>query len=521
MNIIIEPTNELWLYERDFFEFACQYLSRCKTDESKSFARDLLNNPESLAAKRQAQKALYNTQFEKQLSQTLTSHNVTILENSFPRFCLLSSGDYGVSYYKNHDNFLRDSRTKISGKSYLALCSVPSERIANLWNKLINKTDEVYTLEKVDMADKARIRKVYECDPSACMSPQYPNALIRETTGKLWPCDVLVNSDLQLWALVENESGDILARALSLDERRTRCRAENGSDADLLAELLDAKGVLFGNGALYGAKLTKIEYLGGFVALWIDKYESTSGSYRYDDLGDYLKIVDDYNGIAADSEGYVEANRTTCGDCGEYVSEEDTYWIEHSEITVCECCFNSSYVLAYRYADREIDSGNNYSITANVSDCTQTESGTYYLDGASGLVRIGSKWFSEYEDGDDIVYSEYENDYILAENATYCSYTEGWLNDCDIVELDYYDSRNGEKIAKHSDLYTGYELSNGNRVRVLDDCFEEFLEDCITNRWTTNRNKTDIAIVEACELLAYELLDNMADEFNLILCEVA
>lgn len=164
-----------------------------------------------------------------------------------------------------------------------------------------------------------------------------------------------------------------------------------------------------------------------------------------------VDIYEDYCVIDSSASGEYEANRheegfidltggkVTCDHCGDRVHPDDTYYVEGSDIYICECCWTNDTVQVMRGSYR-----NQYSATFLINDLPYHVveiSDIYYYD--SEVAYDYGYRFSDYDDEwyhvDDVVWVESENDWFNVDDIgsviLYDDVTEEYLLKKDYEEL--------------------------------------------------------------------------------------
>ena len=160
-----------------------------------------------------------------------------------------------------------------------------------------------------------------------------------------------------------------------------------------LISMLEAAG--FKEGDIGGCKLLLLHNEDGRIRLpYLD------GDMHVNVYSNYLE-VNCYGELRADSTDGLQRH-TECENCSDdIIHEEDEYYSEHAEQTLCECCFNETHV--------SVD-GETYHIESE--SITQLHNGEYILSGDAVYV----EYRDEYHAKGDTMYNSYTEEYQLKED---------------------------------------------------------------------------------------------------------
>lgn len=162
----------------------------------------------------------------------------------------------------------------------------------------------------------------------------------------------------------------IFVRTFALSSHGTG--AHGGEDTILTAWLID-NGYAKKRGWPCGTKIKKIGNDHNLTVPYID-----GENQGLDNRGDYLRITDSGEFTCRNTDGSAdESNRTSCDDCGDRISEDNSHWLgENIERSVCSCCIdNYVYIESVR-----THSGRRGGYYVNPNDTITTNDGNVYPD---------------------------------------------------------------------------------------------------------------------------------------------
>jgi len=167
------------------------------------------------------------------------------------------------------------------------------------------------------------IERVYKEGPRSCMVFAH-----NEHASSVHPCRIYGAGDLAI-AYLERD-GDITARVLCWPERHLYCRIY-GDETRLFAAL-ERRG--YTNGSLDGARLLMIPQGDGYVMPYLDR-----GGACFHSDGRHLQLTLNRGELEVHrTDGCTEEEGQECEDCGNHYPEEQMYWIEEADRTVCDNC---------------------------------------------------------------------------------------------------------------------------------------------------------------------------------------
>lgn len=280
------------------------------------------------------------------------------------------------------------------------------------------------------------IRVIAEGPSESCMSNgNYGND--NWFVGHVHPAAIYATPDIEIAYFEQN--GEVLARAVC--NRNTKKVARCYGDARRLLPALGALGYEQEERALSGCRIRKIcnQNGDGYIMAYVDAGIGSGGGALGYDSHDSNYFMLSSRGEESTYVGYehkgvtVDEDALVCDDCGEYTSEDDSYYIEHSSCTVCMDCFDRNYVRAIgqRYEENVhqddavyCESDDTYYITEYASDhdvyeCQQN--GRYYkLDDlvhtSRGLVHTNYVVKLDVDDGDGNHYA-HRNDVVMTHDG--------------------------------------------------------------------------------------------------------
>lgn len=205
-----------------------------------------------------------------------------------------------------------------------------ADEISALANKYVART-QPGTLKFAHTADE--IEQVYIKGPSSCMSH---SACGYESPYH--PVRVYAAGDL---AVAYIDRGGVTARALCWPEKKLYGRVYG--DAERLEPALSALG--YTQGHMNGARLVRDEFDDGrFVCPYIDAgLTGSAGGSNVEDCGDFLRIDDDGEMSADDTEGCCAAPGYCCDCCGDRFPRDSMSHVLN-EGDWCEACIENHAV---------------------------------------------------------------------------------------------------------------------------------------------------------------------------------
>jgi len=209
---------------------------------------------------------------------------------------------------------------------------------------------------------------------------------------------------------------------------------------DCIEERLALMGARTGHETSWiGAKLKRVEYDGGFIGPYLDLTPQALL-----DMDDHLEVSRMGEIDASVYQGVLGGHHTSCSQCNENLSEDEYWYSEHTGEHYCESCYYDEHV----YCDywQETVHQDQTIVCWRVGYGGQHESVQVYEgivnDGDTFIMCTDHEWWHV----DDVVYCEYEDEYISPDNideyftSDWCS--ELYPNDqmCNLV--------NGETVSK-------------------------------------------------------------------------
>ena len=233
---------------------------------------------------------------------------------------------------------------------------------------------------------------------------------------------------------------------------------------DCIEEQLAKMGARTGHDASWiGAKLRRVEYDGGYIGPYLDLTPQSLA-----DMCDYLEVsrrgeidASQYNGVLGD-------HHTTCCQCSERLSEDEYWYSEYTSEHYCESCYYDEHVYCDYWGETVHQ---DQTVTCwRVGYGGQHETVSVY----EGIVNDGDVFIectdNEYWHVDDVVYCEYEDEFISPDNID-DYFTSDWDSElypndqmCNLV--------NGETVSK-------YELDEDGNIwqKNKDDEWEPVQEE--------------------------------------------
>jgi hypothetical protein len=209
------------------------------------------------------------------------------------------------------------------------------------------------------------------------------------------------------------------------------------------------EGAGYTHGNFHGVHLDKVRYDGAgeydekYMMPYLDNGSGRRCDTYVEDAGDTLVVGS--NGVEAQQQsGYVDFdNQAQCDECSDRISEDEGYYIDSEEITVCEHCYNNNFVSALGRR------GNDVMIRA---DNAVEVDGNYYDP--------------DYLSDNDIYMCEASEEYYKLNDL--CSTSRGYVHEDACVSLDLEDS-DGNTFAHSDDTSTTHD----GRVIHEDDAVTE------------------------------------------------
>lgn len=213
-------------------------------------------------------------------------------------------------------------------KKYSEMTDPQIASISNLYRiEVLGNVDIRFARTREDIAS------VYVNGPSSCMSHSESGY---DTDG-IHPSEVYATPDISV-AYIVRDNGRITARAVCNEIRKYYSRIYG--DEQSLKPVLEALG--YTKGDLNGCSLLRLTNdNGNIIAPFLD------GEQGIIDKGNMLEIADDYDYIAGNTNGLLEAG-ARCDECGAFHHEDDLHYSEQHEMHICENCIEGSdWVYAY------------------------------------------------------------------------------------------------------------------------------------------------------------------------------
>jgi hypothetical protein len=354
-----------------------------------------------------------------------------------------------VAFIMNEADLLRDKQTSmkvgkflnkhvnklLKASGYDLLTEPQIAKLANIWRSQVNDAPELHFAEQTRKA----IATIYENGPSSCMAHDRDDY---ETEG-VHPTEVYATEDIKL-AYIKRDNR-IVARALInlISNKYTRIYG----DVDNMSNVLQAAGYFAGD--LTGCRLLKlITNSGQPIMPYLDGNRAI-----YDHSSDYWVVgnVDSaqcYEFEAEQTNGLGEDSGERCHCCENHYDEYDMVYVEDSGELLCQDCLSDHYIYS-EYDDRYVAHddavevvGHGYMSQSNnyIVECN----GSYYLEDEASehdIVEIDGDYYHI----NDCVYSEYHEDWLVADDAIYCPEND------DHVAVGYEVEINGINYINHSD----------------------------------------------------------------------
>jgi hypothetical protein len=296
-------------------------------------------------------------------------------------------------------------------------------------------------LRFIEGTDKDGWVRVYKDGPQSCMQGE---DCVQVYAHK--------KSVLRLAYLTQGE--EIHARCIVREDKKEYIRCyPNGTSTEntrwqtAMQEAVEDAGYTHGN--FHGVHLDKVRYDGAsrYENKWVMPYLDNGSGRRcdtyVDDAGDTLVVGSE--GVEAQQQsGYVDFdNQAQCDECSDRISEDEGYYIDSEEITVCEHCYNNNFVSALGRR------GNDVMIRAD------------------NAVEVGGNYYDpDYLSENDIYMCEASEEYYHVDDL--CSTSRGYVHNDSVTALDEEDS-DGNTHAHDDDISTTHD----GRVIHEDDAVTE------------------------------------------------
>jgi len=286
-------------------------------------------------------------------------------------------------------------------------------------------------LEFIASDDKAGWVKVYEDGPSSCMRGA--------TSVEVY---AHAKSVLRLAYLVQGD--EIKARCIVREDKKQyiRCYPNTSSMEGQLWHTAMQKAIEdagYTHGNFYGVHLDKVPYPGArdyenkFIMPYLDSGVGNRCDTCVEESGDGKTFIVGSDGIdAQQQDGYVDLDgQFECDECGTNMQEDDGYFVESEEITVCEACFSDRFVTAIGRRGHET---------------------TIRCDNA---IEVGGTWYDlDYLSDNDIYQCDHSDGYY--ELGDLCSTSRGYIHVDHVTALDEPDS-DGNDYAFDGDVVTTHD----------------------------------------------------------------
>ena len=289
--------------------------------------------------------------------------------------------------------------------------------------------------------DKDGWVRVYKDGPQSCMHGE--------------DCVQVYAHEKSVLRLAYLTQGDeIMGRCIVREDKMEFIRCyPNGTSTEntrwqvAMQEAVEKAGYTHGN--FHGVHLDKVQYEGGgryeekYMMPYLDNGSGRRCDTCVEDAGSTLVVGSD--GVEAQQQhGYVDfENQATCDECSDRMHEDEGYYVDSEEITVCEHCYENNFIsaLGRRGHDVMIRTDNAVEVDGNYYDPN------YLAD-------------------NDIYACEVDGEYYPLNQL--CSTSRGYVHEDACVSLDLEDS-DGNTFAHSDDTSTTHD----GRVIHEDDAVTE------------------------------------------------
>lgn len=249
-------------------------------------------------------------------------------------------------------------------------------------------------------------------------------------SGSCHPARVYAGPDLGIAYIGTAEAN--AARCLVWPTKKIFLADKMYGDYHRLTSALEAAGFTAASDRSFtGARIQRIENCGGFTVPYSDTHDSAT------DDGDYLILDDGGDVDLGSTSGRADAaERYQCEDCGDGMDEDDQYYVDSVERSVCEHCYGQNYTRCDIMDEAYPDS-------AFVSSVEGTS-----ISEAATTGRHSHRVF--YCEGTELWYPSADYDYVVTADGT-------------AYETGYFERQDGAACAFDEEMYLGEDLT------TLDD----------------------------------------------------
>lgn len=322
------------------------------------------------------------------------------IQYQLPGVVSVNTDDLTFTAYLTLTDFIRNIPQKIKIGRYFRRTGLYSDDDVNGMANRIKSTIQAVNSVTLEIARSVEdIVMVYERGPNSCMS------------GSGWsihPASVYATPDIGVAYCSVN--GKIVARAVinMIDDSYSTIYG----NVYLLENLLLKEG--YTSGDICGCRLQVIPLDNGMDS-YVMPYIDSDDSVGFSDDGEYF-IVGEY-GYSCNSTNGTTHDGHPCACCGDFIDENDGYWIDPIEATVCS--INCAEEMGYTMPEDQC--GEFYAI----EDLIYCESHGLYYSNSDDFVEVDGEWYPY----DEVVYSDLDGCYYLEGDCTYLEHKESWVLD--------------------------------------------------------------------------------------------
>ena len=350
-----------------------------------------------------------------------------------------------LSIHKNFEKYLGDVETAMNvGKAikemFPELVGDLLDKVVDLYNnEFVTRDVTLYVSDKEEdfvRAYKNQLMPTMNLE-TTCKSKSLANSCMRYSFDSLpcHPCSVFASGDFKIY-WTENNGGQIGSRCVvyfPTDFSETQKSFNKVPQAapiygvcehtiSVIAERLELDKVNRISTSWEGARIKRIEYNGDDDNSFIGPYFDVCPNGGLRDDGKWL-IVDEgvFDVQLGSYSGVLSEYNCHCGECGCGMHEDDSFYSDWRETTMCEDCFNDTHGYC-EYSDQSYPH-------EELVEVNQSDGGTAY----------------GYHEHDDIFH--YDGEYYDVDMMVLCEYDEEYVPDTYIGDdKDYFRSEGDQEI---------------------------------------------------------------------------
>lgn len=433
-----------------------------------------------------------------------------------------------VSYYATLEKMFADIRTKKKAVAFLN--EYAPQETAEYWRDAVAQEIALLTFDATTAGwtmgctnDRALAVAIYGCDDLhknggdsvSCMTTRSKSSLWHtcvETGDSVHPIFAYTDSPDVRVCYIQDKDGQYIARWIAPTRRdqyeSIYCDGENYQH---VLAMLACAGWVRNDELLRGCRLRVIITTDGKCLMpYIDSYTNQLDLDNQADGFAYLTVSSGYGCSHSDGTAYnwSDVESFTCDCCGDSVCEDEIYWCESEDESVCQHCIDRDrYAWVYcRHGDRDLMSTGDYNVVEYGDEYYHKEYLDYY-----DLVLL---YDGEVTDIDNAVFVESEGEYYPICDCSCCPVTGEYYLDCAGEKIDGIDctvSPDGrDKIAtKQNGRYILDEVAN-NTIEVETDA--ESMTDAILDQFEDADSVDRDGLVSYLQGIIDKLKDNTQED---------